>query len=89
MIAVVAPAVHPGSTVNDKENKLDSNELDGQGATLARSRKITFGKSYGVQFYCDTITKQYAYEVARTNAKKCNGPISTQKKQCGISDSHG
>jgi hypothetical protein len=70
MIAVTAPAAHPGCTIEEEEYKLGNKELDGRGAPPAKNRRITFGKSYGIQFYCDTITKKYAYEVARTNVKK-------------------
>jgi hypothetical protein len=49
---------------------LKNKELEGQGATLAKNKRITFGRTFGVQFYCDTITKKYAYEVARTNVKE-------------------
>jgi hypothetical protein len=70
MIAVAAPATRPDCTIEEAEYTLRNKELDGRGATPAKNKRITFGRTYGVQFYCDTITKKYAYEVARTNVKK-------------------
>ena len=69
MIAVTAPVARPACMLEDAKSLLKNKELEGRGATLAKNKRITFGRTFGVQFSCDTINKKYAYQVARLNAR--------------------
>jgi hypothetical protein len=68
-VACVASGTRRANAHEDLRSILKNTKLTGQGATLARKRKITFGQNFGIPFYCDTISKRYVYHAARSNTK--------------------
>ena len=58
--------------------------LVGRGATLARKKKVSYGRNFGVQFYCDTITKKYDYHEARPAPSPYGGPMPALRRLHGM-----
>ena len=68
-VACVASGTRRTSAHEDLRSILKDTKLVGQGATLARKKRITFGQNFGIPFYCDTISKRYVYHAARPSTK--------------------
>ena len=68
-VAFVASVTRKASVHEDLRSILKDTKLKGHGATRAGKRKVSFGQTFGIQFYCDTISKKYAYHAATSSAK--------------------